>query len=115
MTCYQARAGQVFTQAIGVQRLRDYSLAQQQRLVSLLAERGVARDGWQSGLWRIHRRRTAVVTARPRARAAPSTHWPPGASFADSRAHRIRLCPDVLTTTDELDLAARAVAEAIPP
>src|SRR6267378_4128065 len=41
MTCYQARAGQVFTEAIGVQRLREYSLAQQQRLVSALAERGI--------------------------------------------------------------------------
>jgi hypothetical protein len=35
--------------------------------------------------------------------------------IADARGAGIRLCPDVLTTTNELDLAARAVAEAIPP
>ena len=38
---YQARAGQVLTLAIGVARLRDYSLARQQTLVAALAECGV--------------------------------------------------------------------------
>ena len=38
---YQARAGQVLTLAIGVARLRDYSLALQRTLVAALAERGM--------------------------------------------------------------------------
>jgi len=42
---YQARAGQRFTQAVGVERLRAHSLHLQRRLVSLLAERGVAAQG----------------------------------------------------------------------
>ncbi len=42
---YQARAGQRFTLAIGVERLRPYSLALQRRLVELLAERGVVARG----------------------------------------------------------------------
>jgi kynureninase len=42
---YQARAGQVFTQGIGVARLRAYSLELQQRLVALLGESGAARGG----------------------------------------------------------------------
>ncbi len=42
---YQARAGQVFTQAVGVARLREYSLSLQTRLVALLAERGIVAKG----------------------------------------------------------------------
>src|SRR5690348_2785970 len=45
LTCYQARAGQLFTAAVGVSRLREYSLAQQRMLVGLLAERGVRAEG----------------------------------------------------------------------
>ncbi len=114
MTCYQARAGQVFTQAIGVQRLRDYSLAQQQRLVSLLAERGVGATGGSRDFGAF-----IVVDCTgdgaPRAARRAVEALAAQGVIADSRAHRIRLCPDLLTTTEELDLAARAVAEAIPP
>src|SRR5262249_12905045 len=42
---YQARAGQVFTLGIGVERLRAYSLMQQRRLVELLGARGVTALG----------------------------------------------------------------------
>ncbi|NDP43913.1 MAG: aminotransferase class V-fold PLP-dependent enzyme, partial [Aromatoleum sp.] len=42
---YQARAGQVLVQAIGVERLRAHSLAAQRRLVALLAEHGIAAEG----------------------------------------------------------------------
>jgi hypothetical protein len=112
MTCYQARAGQVFTQAIGVLRLREYSLAQQQRLVSALAERGVGATGGNAdyGAFVVvslngddasGASRRAVVTLAARG------------IIADSRGSRIRLCPDVLTTAGELDLAATAVADVI--
>jgi kynureninase len=114
MTCYQARAGQVFTQAIGVQRLRDYSRAQQRRLVSSLAERGVNASGGSADHGAF-----VVVTCKgdDASRAARRGVQALAARgvIADARGARIRLCPDVLTTTDELDLAARAVAEAIPP
>src|SRR5205823_5683777 len=42
---YQARAGQIFTQAIGVARLREFTLALQRRLIELFAERGVKGNG----------------------------------------------------------------------
>jgi kynureninase len=42
---YQARAGQLFTLAIGVDRLRDYSRALQRTLVAMLAEYGVRAQG----------------------------------------------------------------------
>ena len=59
---YQARAGQVFTQAIGVARLREHSLAMQRRLVALLAERGiVARGGTaERGAFVVVRHRDAA-------------------------------------------------------
>jgi kynureninase len=114
MTCYQARAGQVFTQAIGVQRLRDYSLAQQRRLVSALAERGVIATGGSADHGAF-----VVVTCggddAPRAARRGVEALAARGVIADARGPRIRLCPDVLTTTDELDLAARAVAESIAP
>jgi len=114
MTCYQARAGQVFTQAIGVQRLRDYSLAQQRRLVSSLAEHGISATGGSAdhGAFVVVSR--AGVDAPHAARRGVETLAERGV-IADARGPRIRLCPDVLTTTEELDLAASAVAEAFPP
>lgn len=113
MTCYQARAGQVFTQAMGVQRLRDYSRAQQWQLVSRLAERGVNASGGSAD-----RGAFVVVScegddASRTARRGVQALAARGV-IADARGARIRLCPDVLTTSDELDRAARAVAEAIP-
>src|SRR5438552_1253667 len=45
LTYYQARAGQLFTLAIGVERLREYSLSQQRLLVSLLERHGIAARG----------------------------------------------------------------------
>jgi kynureninase len=112
MTCYQARAGQIFTAAIGVQRLRDYSLQQQRRLVSMLAERGIGATGGTpdygafivvdrqgDGASRAARHAVEALAAR--------------GIIADSRAHRIRLCPDLLTTSDELARAATALADVI--
>jgi len=102
----------VFTQAIGSQRLRDYSLAQQQRLVALLAGRGVGAAGGtlDHGAFVV----VDCVGTHP-ARAARqavetlSTHG----IIADARGGRIRLCPDVLTTADELDRAASGLGDAL--
>ena len=113
MTCYQARAGQVFTEAIGVRRLRDYSLAQQGMLVSELAERGIGATGGSADYGAF-----VVVTCEGDDAARAARRGVEALAvrgvIADARGARIRLCPDILTTTDELDLAARAVAEAIP-
>ena len=101
LVAYQARAGQIFTQEIGVERLRAYSLAQQRRLVDLLAAQGVAAAGGRSdhGAFVVIRH----ARARPLARALAAR-----GVEVDSRGEYLRICPDVLTTDDEL---ARAVAE----
>ena len=102
---YQARAGQVFTLAIGVKRLRAYSLAQQRRLVALLREHGAEAAGGTEdrGAFAIVRDANAVrLAATLEARGIHS----------DARGPYLRLCPDVLTTDAELDSAVRSLAEA---
>ncbi len=100
---YQARAGLVFTQALGVGRMRAYSLAQQQRLVTLLAQRGVPASGGTPD-------RGAFVTIAD----ARAEHWSTAlrahAVDTDARGRYLRLCPDVLTRDVELVRAADAVA-----
>ena len=111
MTCYQARAGQVFTAGIGVQRLREYSLAQQRRLVSALAERGVGAAGGTADYGAFVVVQYEGVDASRAAKSSVEALAARGV-IADARGPRIRLCPDILTTDEELDLAAIAVAEA---
>ncbi|MET0205053.1 MAG: aminotransferase class V-fold PLP-dependent enzyme [Casimicrobiaceae bacterium] len=99
---YQARAGQLFALAIGVARLRSYSLAAQRRLVASLGERGVrARGGSED-------RGAFVVVETPRAVDIAEALKREGI-VTDARGPWLRLCPDILTTDDELDRAAVAV------
>src|SRR6266542_2784862 len=96
---YQARAGQVFTLAVGVERLRAYSLSQQQRLVALLRERGVDADGGT-------RERGAFVIIRDRHAVELALVLQERGVHGDARGSYLRLCPDVLTTDAELVAAA---------
>ena len=103
LTWYQARSGQRFTLAIGVERLRAYSLAQQATLIGLLAERGIPATGARGdhGAFVAVRRDDAVDLASAlKARGID----------VDARGDCLRLCPDVLTTDDELRRAAAALA-----
>jgi kynureninase len=101
---YQARAGQIFTQAIGIERLRAYSLELQQRLVRLLHEQGIAAQGG------AHDRGAFVVVHDPRARAWAEALDARGV-VTDARGEWLRLCPDVLTTHAELETAANRLGE----
>lgn len=107
LTSYQARAGQIFTLAIGVERLRQYSFMQQRRLVALLERRGIRAMGGSSD-------RGAFVVVRFHALGA-SEHCAQGLAgrgiVADARGYWLRLCPDLLTTDDELERASAAVGE----
>ena len=96
---YQARAGQVFTLAIGVERLRAYSLSQQQRLVALLHERGVDAEGGTGD------RGAFVIIRDPHAVELALVLQERGV-HGDARGSYLRLCPDVLTTDAELVAAA---------
>ena len=103
---YQARAGQRFTQAVGVERLRAHSLHLQRRLVSLLAERGVAAQGGTLD-------RGAFVTVRDGAAPALSAGLKSHGIVTDARGEWLRLCPDVLTTEAEILAAATALGEVV--
>jgi kynureninase len=96
---YQARAGQVFTLAIGVERLRAYSLGQQRRLVVLLRERGVDAEGGTGD------RGAFVIIRDPHAVELAVVLQERGV-HGDARGRYLRLCPDVLTTDAELVAAA---------
>jgi kynureninase len=104
LTFYQARAGLEFTQAVGVARLREYSLAQQRRLVALLAQRGVPAVGGSGdrGAFVVVRRDDAVVLAQ---------RLGDRGIIVDARGPCLRLCPDVLTTSAELERAAAVLSE----
>jgi len=103
---YQARAGQRFTQAVGVERLRAHSLHLQRRLVSLLAERGVAAQGGTLD-------RGAFVTVRDGAAPALSAELKSRGIVTDARGEWLRLCPDMLTTEAEILAAATALGEIV--
>ena len=106
-TSLLARAGQVLTLALGVARLRACSLAQQRRLVSLLAESGVDAIGGDDN-------HGAFVTIADARAEAWSDALRGRAIITDARGRYLRLCPDVLTTDAELVLAAKELAAARP-
>src|SRR4029453_3727066 len=97
-------AGQLFTRAIGVDRLRAYSLKLQRRLVALFAARGIAARGGTED------RGAFVVVRDPNARARSDALEARGI-VTDARGEWLRFCPDVLTTDAELQAAAAALAE----
>ncbi len=104
---YQSRAGQRLVLSIGVERLREHSLTLQRRLVALLAECGIAAEGGRED------RGAFVVVRRADARAIADA-LAARSIVTDARDEWLRLCPDVLTTDDELVRAAAALAHLIP-
>ena len=99
---FQARSGQVFTLAVGVERLRAYSLTQQRMLVQLLEGVGIAALGGQAD------RGAFLAVRRDDATTLASALGERGIDV-DARGAWLRLCPDVLTGTDELQRAAAAL------
>jgi kynureninase len=106
LTLYQARAGQVFTQAIGVERLRAYSLTQQQRLVGLLTAKGIVAEGGtpDRGAFTIVRDTHATQWADALDKAGLKT---------DARGSFLRVCPDLLNTDAELVDAVERMAAVV--
>jgi kynureninase len=101
---YQARAGQIFVQSVGVARLREHSLARQRELVDRLAAQGIAAAGGTED------RGAFVVVRDPRAAALAEAANARGVA-CDARGEWLRLCPDVLSTGAELAAAAGCLAE----
>jgi len=112
LTCYQARAGLELTLALGVDRLREYTLGQLAFLRDTLHERGV---------------QTRLINPSPEAHGnyllVPAEDGPDatarlkrGGVNSDARPSPagkpwfVRLCPDVLCTREQLAAAADRVA-----
>lgn len=109
LTYYQARAGQLFTLAIGVERLREYSLSQQRRLVSLLDRHGIPVRGGSED-----RGAFTVVSFEGHADGAATQCAEALAArgvICDARGPWLRLCPEVLNGAAELDRAAETLVE----
>ena len=102
----QALAGLEFTLAIGVSRLREYHLAQKERFAAQLAERDVAVEGAgpQFGAFLSFAHPEATRLSAELARGGVKT---------DARGDRLRLCPDLLNTDEELAAAAQALGALI--
>jgi kynureninase len=101
---FQARAGQVLTQAIGVARLRAFSLDRQQRLRGALQAQGIEAIGGSED------RGAFLIVVDDRAETWADALAERGV-VADARGRFLRLCPDLLTTEDEMAVAARRLAE----
>ena len=96
---YQSRAGQRLLLAIGVARLRVHSIALQRRLIARLAEHGIPAEGGRED-------RGAFVVVRHREARAWADALSARGIATDARGEWLRLCPDILTTDDELGRAA---------
>jgi kynureninase len=100
---YQARAGQIFTLAMGVDRLRAHSLGMQQRLAGSLRDRGFAVQGGTED-WGAF-----VVVVDDRAEGWAKRLQEAGV-VTDARGRYLRICPDMLTTDAELGAAVEALS-----
>jgi len=103
---YQALAGLEFTLAIGVDRLRAYSLLQQGRLKDLLRQQGIESEG-------ARRDRGAFLIVRHPRAAELAAGLEAAGVHVDARGEYLRLCPDILNPDEELVAAAARLCEAI--
>jgi kynureninase len=103
---YQARAGLEFTLAIGVERLRAYSLKQQAILIDRLDEAGVTALGAGKP------RGAFIAISTPKAEVAATRLLEEGV-ISDAREGLLRLCPDILNSSDELCEGAERTAHVL--
>ena len=108
MTAYQARAGLRFTHALGLDRLRAYSLQQKQMLALELQRRDImVRDEGGAFMLVPHDDADALQRMlKARGLNTDARHVPSGRSY-------VRVCPDILNTEDELVRAAEIIASAM--
>ncbi len=105
LTYYQARSGLALTRALGVERLRAYSLGQLRFLSELLEERGIASEGGDASHGAFL---TVAVPHAAEAVRALAEHG----IVVDERNGKVRVCPELLTTEAELVQVADALAGA---
>jgi kynureninase len=111
LAAYHAKAGLELTLGIGVDRLRAYNTGQQARLASALREHGVEpRLIEPRGAFLLVPHLDASAVSRRLKTLGVNTDARPCPS---GRTRHIRLCPDILTTAEEIDRAAALVARAL--
>ena len=107
LTWYQARSGQQFTLAMGVERLRAYSLHQLAALRGYLADAGVGSAvGGDAGHGAFLAVRLASAAMLPELLEAEDI-------VCDARGEWLRLCPDCLTRDEELRRAAATLGRIV--
>ena len=106
LTYYQARAGLEFTLALGVERLREFSLMQQAHLRAEFSSYGVTcfhpEDPREFGAFTLVQKPDAAQVSRSLKVLGVNT---------DARGNSVRFGPDVLNSLDELSRAANLVAK----
>lgn len=100
---YQARAGLKLTLALGVERLRQYSLQQQQFLEQLLTAHGIAFIGYAG------KRGAFIAMPHKKADLIVKKLETEGV-ICDAREGLLRFGPDLLNTKDELQKAVEQLA-----
>ena len=101
---YQARAGLMFTLAMGVNRLRYYSLKQQKAIERLLQTKGIPFLGQRE------ERGAFIAIPHPQAEFIAKSLISAGI-ICDARDELLRFCPDILNTQDEFISAVDKLAE----
>jgi kynureninase len=106
LTYYQARSGQQFMLAMGVDRLRDYGQKQLNRLKRYLADAGIEAIGGDAG----HGAFLAVrhINATDLAKKIGESNV-----IADARGEWLRLCPDCLTREEELQTSVSVLQRSL--
>lgn len=113
LTSYQALAGLEFVLAIGVDRLRDYSLRQQAFFEDLLAKQGV--PVWDHGPRGAF---MSIPSSNPHddvAKLKAAGVNTDGRTLVDGSGRTrgvVRVCPDILNTEAELEDAAERIGRA---
>jgi kynureninase len=106
LTYYQARSGQMFALALGVERLRSYGLEQLTLLKSYLHNAGIEAIGGDvdhGAFLAVRLDNAAGIAARLAERGV----------ITDARGPWLRLCPDCLTQDKELRTAASVLAKVL--
>ena len=103
LTYYQAQAGLELVLSIGVERLRNYSLYQQNLLCSCLQENDIDVDS--------NRQKHGAFISLPHQDAEKiSKQLMQEQVITDAREGYIRVCPDILNTSSELEAAGTIIA-----
>jgi kynureninase len=103
LTYYQARAGQQLTLALGVERIRAYSLDRLTRLKRYLADAGIASSGADD-------QHGAFLTIEHADAASLAHQLEQRGITTDARGRYLRLCPDYLTSDSALRQTATTLA-----